>query len=84
MVEVDVANDGNSKKVLLELQLKDQNGSVVAVTKKAIAVGKMRAKKAGLEFSVKNPELWSPDHPYLYNLHLTITDKNGKTLVAAL
>jgi beta-galactosidase len=82
LVEVDVANDGNSKKVLLELQLKDQNGSVVAVTKKAIAVGKMRSKKAGLEFSVKNPELWSPDHPYLYNLQLTITDKNGKTLDA--
>lgn len=27
--------------------------------------------------SIANPDLWSPDHPYLYDLKLELTDKSG-------
>lgn len=29
--------------------------------------------------SIPNPDLWNPDHPFLYDLKLELTDKNGKT-----
>ena len=29
---------------------------------------------------IKNPELWSPDHPFLYHLNIKITDRKGKVI----
>lgn len=28
--------------------------------------------------SIENPDLWNPDHPFLYDLKLELVDKNGK------
>lgn len=32
---------------------------------------------AGLQLPVKHPELWSPDHPFLYGLRLRLKDSKG-------
>jgi len=31
-----------------------------------------------IELAIKNPKLWSPDSPYLYNLKVTLKDGTGK------
>ena len=33
-----------------------------------------------LELPIANPKLWWPDHPYLYNLKVSLTDDQGNTL----
>ena len=45
-------------------------------TKVAEAVGK---PGEDIVLQITNPDLWTPDHPYLYDLKLQLTDKNGKT-----
>lgn len=65
----------NRLKILVNAESAD-----VAVTasegNKIIAEGKGEAGKA-FYISIKNPKLWSPDEPFLYDLKLTLLDKKG-------
>lgn len=45
--------------------------------KKIVSEAKGEAGKI-FYIPVKNPKLWSPDEPFLYDLKLTLQDKNGK------
>lgn len=47
--------------------------------KQKVASGRVLANKE-LELKISNPKLWSPESPFLYDLQLTLTDKNGATL----
>lgn len=45
------------------------------------SVGNFTALLNGpIKISIQNPELWSPEDPFLYDLELSLLDKNGKTL----
>ena len=79
-VDVDVANDGTAKRVTVELELKDKGGAVAASGTAELALPAGGAENVSLAFSVKNPRLWSPDHPHLYNLYVTIKDDAGLVL----
>ncbi|MBC3758664.1 DUF4982 domain-containing protein [Hyunsoonleella sp. SJ7] len=53
--------------------LYDANGSFVKQVKTKSSYG----KDAFSEFSISNPNLWSPENPYLYKLVSEIVDKKG-------
>ena len=79
-IDVDIANEGPSKKVSLELRLEDFKETVVAKVKKTIPLDSKKSEKVSLKFEVKNPHLWTPDNPQLYNLFVTVNDEDGNAL----
>lgn len=38
------------------------------------------APRQTIKLTIKNPKLWSPDRPFLYDLKVTLKDSNGKKL----
>ncbi len=82
IVDVDIANDGSANDVQLLLSLKEKNGTEVANAKTSLVLSGKSSKKVTLKFTVKKPKLWSPDNPHLYNLFVTIKNKNGMVLEA--
>ncbi|GAB3539417.1 beta-galactosidase [Pontibacter brevis] len=74
MVQTEVKNDhSNSRRAQVRVVLKDRDGNRVAaamsdpVTIRAGAFGTFRQ-----ELQIPNPNLWSPDSPYLYNLSVEL------------
>ncbi|MDR1497731.1 MAG: hypothetical protein LBS59_04880 [Puniceicoccales bacterium] len=57
----------------IDIRLSDAGGNTVAEAKKVPLIGDNRLR-------VKNPKLWSPDSPHLYNLEVTLYP-DGKTAV---
>jgi hypothetical protein len=63
------ANCTNSKGLAITIQAKDgffSKGKATGVPGEQI------------EMSIKNPKLWSPDSPFLYDLKIVLKDSNGK------
>ena len=46
--------------------------SAVLLDKRGRVVGKGESDKGEIAFSVEDPELWSPDKPYLYQLECSV------------
>lgn len=61
-------------------QLFDKDNRLVCQADKSFSVSKGKAHKTSLTLTVENPELWEPDSPYLYQLHVLIKDKSGQTV----
>lgn len=59
-------------------QLFDKDNRLVCQADKSFSVSKGKARKTSLTLTVENPELWEPDSPYLYQLHVLIKDKSGQ------
>jgi beta-galactosidase len=79
-VDTDIANDGKSKKVFLELKLLSKSGEEVGSTITEVNLMANKSAKVSASMDLKNPELWRPDAPYLYDLLLTIKQENGEIL----
>ena len=69
-----------SQKVTVLVTLKDKDGNIVAQNRKKLFLEKARDATASQSFTIKNPLLWHPDHPYLYNLYTRIMDNKGQTI----
>jgi beta-galactosidase len=82
LVDLDIANEGKAKEGQLQIELKDRTGNTVAFRQTRISLPSKKSKKVSETFTVKNPNLWTPDAPHLYNLYVTIKDTKGKTLDA--
>lgn len=80
-VTVHVANR-SSKKVLrdLELLLLNRDGDVVAKREVSTKIGGESSITENVEFTINNPQLWSPDNPYLHRLEIRLDDRNGNTV----
>lgn len=52
--------------------------SAVALDGKKIVAEAEGASGSAFYIPLKDPKLWSPDEPFLYDLKLTLKDKNGK------
>ncbi|WP_217988287.1 glycoside hydrolase family 2 protein [Aliifodinibius salipaludis] len=80
-LQTDILNsDDAPQQGLLKTTLCDQEGNVVAEGE--ISTEEIEAetyKKIKQEFTVKNPNLWSPDNPYLYTMTVEL-EKNREVV----
>ena len=53
--------------------IKDAEGNVVKTLKQKLTLRENEYKTARLSTTIKNPHLWSPEDPYLYNVELKVT-----------
>ncbi|KDN56530.1 malectin domain-containing carbohydrate-binding protein [Flavobacterium seoulense] len=66
----------SDRNVTVISSLLDKNGKEVASVKNTVALSK-ETKEIGQTLpTIKNPNLWSPENPYLYTLSTTILEKN--------
>lgn len=59
-------------------ELHNAEGKIVQKTAKRFSLQKGKARQISDNIMVNNPELWSPDSPYLYRLHVYVKDHSGK------
>jgi len=72
-------NDNKSRTISLEALIKDKSGKTIKsiISKVTLKAGESRTIKQ--KENVLNPQLWSPENPYLYHLNLIV--KDGKKAV---
>lgn len=61
-------------------QLYDREGHLVQSAQKKLSVARGKARQTHTSMQVSEPNLWDPDSPYLYQLHVLIQDKDGQTI----
>lgn len=66
----------------MRFDLKNPDGTVVASASRPLHIGKGKAVTGETIMKIENPRLWSPEHPELYNLYVTVADSEGKTVDA--
>lgn len=64
------STDNDPKNILLNISLKDAEGKEVASLSEEITTEQTTENITS--FSIKNPKLWHPNHPYLYHLEVSI------------
>lgn len=64
----------------VEYQLFDPAQKLVSQADKSFSVGKGKARQTSLVLHVNHPELWEPDAPALYQLHVLVKDKKGNVI----
>ena len=69
-----------SQKVKVSYALKNKDGETVKTDSKIVRVTKGKATYTKSSWKINQPSLWSPEHPYLYNLDVTIQSMAGDTL----
>ena len=78
-VNVDVKSNLQSAATTVTARIKDKSGKVVATMKKKLTLQKGKAETVCLETTLKKPNLWSPESPYLYNVEISVAE-GGKTV----
>lgn len=80
-VTTDIQN-GSAKNAFLTvlLKLKDKDGKIVATSQKRVKLQTGQEEEVTQSFNVSNPLLWSPDHPYLYDLYVEVLDKHHRVI----
>ena len=78
-VEATVMNKTKARKLVaykLSVSPKSQPGKIAGGTNRDVT---LRPGKNGVNFFLKIPlpQLWAPEHPYLYRLKITLDSKNG-------
>jgi beta-galactosidase len=81
LVQTDLLNSGDQPQSgVINTVLRDEEGKVIGevqTSSEEITAGNF--KKIEQDFSVSNPNLWSPDHPYLYTITVTL-EKDGEVV----
>lgn len=80
-LKLHIRND--SKKLFkgfVSFRLKNNKGEVVASYKKPLAIKEASASYIHSKMNINQPELWSPETPYLYDLEVTILDHQKKVV----
>lgn len=81
LLKLQVRNEGKKPfSGLLEFEIVQPGGERVALLSQKLKVKAGETVTEGDKVIVKNPLLWSPDSPYLYNLDVYIRDKDGKVI----
>ena len=80
-LQLQVRNERNTPfngKVVYELY--DVSNNKVASVQNKLAAKQKDAVQTTNKISLKTPNLWSPESPYLYQLHVYVKDNQGKTI----
>ena len=80
-LQLQVRNDRNASfngKVVYELY--DAANNRVATTQQKFTAKQKDAVQTTNKISLKSPRLWSPESPYLYQLHVYVKDNQGKII----
>lgn len=80
-LQLHVRNERNvpfNGKVVYELY--DTANNKVASGQQNISAKQKEAALASNKLNLKSPNLWSPESPYLYQLHVYVKDNKGKTI----
>lgn len=71
----------NVEKTYLRLSLSDAEGQIILINSKYIKLNAESSNTINIKLpKVKNPQLWSPNRPYLYQLNLVLQNESGKIL----
>lgn len=64
----------------ISYKLYNSDGDLKLKMNQKIGVPANSATQISSEESIRNPQLWAPEHPHLYNLEVKILDKKGKVV----
>ena len=81
LLDIQVRNDRKQSfngKVVYELL--DVNGGKVGEAGRKLSIGKGKAVSGASKIKLSAPHLWSPESPYLYQLHVYIKDNQGNVI----
>lgn len=81
LLDIQVRNDRKQSfngKVVYELL--DANGGKVGEAGRKLSIGKGKAVSGAKKIKLSAPHLWSPESPYLYQLHVYIKDNQGNVI----
>ncbi len=79
-VNVEVGNKSNSTvSPTVVVRIKDKTGKIIATLKQKNNVSANNSTLYTLHSTLKNPHLWSPESPYLYNVEISVSN-GGKVL----
>ena len=74
LTEVDLANVGpKPASAQVCVVISDRSGKVVARSKRSLKVAPSVSQSVSLKSTVKNPHLWSPDDPTLYDVAIEVS-----------
>jgi beta-galactosidase len=73
-------NSPKNETVTVSFALKKKSGELAGEEAKTIGVRKGKAAYALSSIIVKQPSLWSPESPYLYDLDVLVKDAKGKVI----
>lgn len=81
VIQTDIANNySNNQAVTIQYFIKSADGEIVAKDKIKTVLSANSSKQINNTINVKNPQLWTPLHPYLYNLEICIIGKDNKSI----
>lgn len=70
--------DEKSSSNKLQLAIYNADGKIIRSETKRLNVKANSTETVKVKFpEINNPKLWSPEHPYLYNLNISLTDSKG-------
>ncbi|MBI9065526.1 MAG: hypothetical protein JEZ14_26305 [Marinilabiliaceae bacterium] len=64
----------------ISYELLDKQGQIVASKSVPVKIKSHSTRTLLQHMNVEQPQLWSPDSPYLYQLHVRIKDDNGNVV----
>lgn len=77
-VKVDLPAGASGADYTLSTSIFDPEGKKVGEDEKRLAGIEYRGEGAYEQFTVKNPQLWTPDTPWLYRAVTTLADSKGR------
>lgn len=81
IINTDICNtDIKEQTVIIQQKLIDKNGLTVTESQSKLSLKSGESKNDKQQISIKNPLLWHPDSPNLYNIQTLITDTKGNTI----
>ncbi|MCH7412500.1 DUF4982 domain-containing protein [Belliella sp. R4-6] len=76
-IEID-QNERPTAELQIKAIIKDKKGKKVGERKQDFVARKGKSNPEKLELTISNPQLWSPDYPYLYDLEVELWDGKEK------
>lgn len=78
IVDTELANsDTQTRTIQMVTELCDATGNVISTRKQSILLRAGERRMVRQQFGVKDPNLWSPRHPYLYRINSRVMEGNS-------